>query len=87
MSLKFAGDVCVKSGAYQKDGQNRNRYLKLGAYFQDEKTGNIGILLQAVPLNMNVGKDGGSWLTLFPANNNNSNNQSNQNNNNEAMPF
>lgn len=93
MSLKFAGDVCVKAGNYQDNqGNNKNRYLKIGAYFQDSDSGNVGILLQAVPLNLNVGKEGGCWLSLFPKRDENvqahkPQNQSSQNANDEAVPF
>lgn len=93
MSAKYSGDVCVKTGTYQdQQGNNKNRYLKLGSYFTDEQ-GRIGILLQSVPINMNPGKDGGTWLTLFPQNKDNQsknigrqNNQPN-NQNDAGVPF
>jgi len=89
---KYAGDVCVISGSYQnKDGEKRNRYLKLGSYFKDDK-GRVGILLQAVPVNMNTGKDGGTWLTMFPAKPADGENTGNNNNppagdDDEVVPF
>lgn len=64
---KYLGDICVKSGSYtDQDGKEKGRYEKVGTMFENEESGNVSILLTMVPL-CNFGKDGGVWLSFFPA--------------------
>ena len=61
MGAKYVGDVCHVSGTYEKDGEQKKRYVKCGAYFENDH-GGLGIKLEYVPTQ--VGEKG-LWLSLF----------------------
>jgi hypothetical protein len=65
------GDICVSSGSYtDKQGQQKNRWEKIGAWFQDDQ-GRISINVSMIPL-IPPKKDGGIgfWANLFTQQNN-----------------
>ena len=69
----YKGDVCVITGSFQdQNGNRKNRYVKLGAWFQDAQTGNISVKLDALPMpRIKQGNQGEieqvCWLSLFEA--------------------
>lgn len=48
MSKKI-GDICFKTGSYEKDGETKNRYLKGGVLFQGDDGSFYGVI-EAVPV-------------------------------------
>ena len=61
MSAQDMGDVCTITGKYtDQQGQEKNRYMKVGAWFDNE--GRISVKLDAYPI---PGPDGNVWLSLF----------------------
>lgn len=58
---KVVYDACIKTGTYQKDGQEKVNWLKIGAVFENEK--GLSLKLDAFPAS---GTDG-CWIKLFPA--------------------
>lgn len=61
MAAQYMGDVCTITGKYQDhSGQDKNRYMKVGAWFDNE--GRISVKLEAIPL---PDPNGGIWLSLF----------------------
>lgn len=72
----YIGDMCVKTGTYEKDGQQKGRYEKVGKAFRDDQ-GKISFLFFAFPL-CNFGQEGGVWISFFPRDNENQNKQAPQ---------
>lgn len=64
MASQFMGDVCARVGTFQKDGQEKPRYLKVGSWFQNDQ-GQISIKLLAMPLAPDPQSGVGCWLSLF----------------------
>lgn len=60
MAAEYMGDVCTITGKFQQNGQEKNRYLKVGAWFDNE--GRISVKLEALPL---PDQNGNVWLSLF----------------------
>mgnify|MGYP001313713962 CR=1 FL=1 len=85
MAAQYMGDVCTITGKYNdQQGNEKNRYLKVGAWFDNE--GRISVKLEAIPL---PDEKGNVWMSLFlrqddnnQQQNNNNNRQQNNNNNN-----
>ena len=62
MSNTFTHDVVVSTGTYtDNQGQEKKRWMKIGAVFTDQETGNMSIKLDALPMP----KESGTWLKLF----------------------
>lgn len=64
--MAYMGDICVKSGSYtDQQGQEKNRYEKIGAWFQDDQ-GRISINISMIPL-LPPSNDGrpGFYASLF----------------------
>ena len=58
----FTHDVVVSTGTYtDQQGQEKKRWMKIGAVFTDQETGNMSIKLDALPMP----KESGTWLKLF----------------------
>ncbi len=69
--MAYSGDICVSTGSYtDKQGNNKNRYEKIGAWFTDDQ-GRISINISMIPL-IPPKKDGGIgfWASLFTAQSN-----------------
>jgi hypothetical protein len=61
MAAQYMGDVCTITGKYNdQQGNEKNRYLKVGAWFDNE--GRISVKLEAIPL---PDPNGAVWLSLF----------------------
>lgn len=46
----YMGDICVSTGKYtDQQGQQKNRYEKIGAWFQDDQ-GRVSIKVTMIPL-------------------------------------
>lgn len=61
MAAQYMGDVCTITGKYNdQQGNEKNRYLKVGAWFDNE--GRISVKLEAMPL---PDPNGNVWLSLF----------------------
>lgn len=58
---KIVYDACITTGTYQKDGQEKINWLKIGAVFESDK--GLSLKLDAFPAS---GADG-CWIKLFPA--------------------
>lgn len=93
----YKGDVCVITGCFQdQNGNRKNRYNKIGAWFQDAQSGAISVKLDVLP--MPRIKQGGQgeieqacWLSLFESQpqgggNNQGGFQGNGNGNNQQRP-
>lgn len=62
MASQLMGDACAISGKYAgNDGQEKNRYVKLGVWFQNAETGALSIKLEALPIPF----EGQAWISLF----------------------
>ena len=63
MANKYFGDVKVSTGTYEdkQTGQEKKRWLKIGAAFKNEEYGTIAIKLDALPM----AKPEGTWLKIF----------------------
>lgn len=63
--LRKTHDVCVSTGEYQKDGETKKRWLKVGIAFEDEH-GDPVVKMEAAPL-PKMDKDGFPcvWLKFF----------------------
>lgn len=62
--MSYMGDVCAITGRYtDQSGQEKNRYIRVGAWFQSDK--GISVKLEAIPYPN--GKGGEVWLSLFVA--------------------
>ncbi len=59
---KIAYDACIRTGTYQKDGQEKINWLKIGAVFESDK--GLSLKLDALPVG---GSPEGCWIKLFPA--------------------
>ena len=71
MAAQYMGDVCTITGKYNdQQGNEKNRYLKVGAWFDNE--GRISVKLEAIPL---PDPNGNVWLSLFLRQDDNSNQQ------------
>lgn len=71
MAAQYMGDVCTITGKYNdQQGNEKNRYLKVGAWFDNE--GRISVKLEAIPL---PDPNGNVWLSLFMRQDDNSNQQ------------
>jgi len=71
MAAQYMGDVCTITGKYNdQQGNEKNRYLKVGAWFHNE--GRISVKLEAIPL---PDPNGNVWLSLFLRQDDNSNQQ------------
>ncbi len=57
--MKKIYDAVVVTGKYQKDGQEKNRYLTVGAVFQNDK-GQSSLKLEALPVS---GFNG--WINFY----------------------
>ena len=57
----FYGDVVISTGTYVKDGEEKKRWLKIGAAFQGDD-GGIAIKLEALPISKG---DGVCWIKIF----------------------
>lgn len=63
MTNTHMGDAVTSVGKYTAaDGTEKNRFLKVGAWFQSDQ-GEVSIKLEAVPLVLDP--KGGCWLKLF----------------------
>lgn len=61
--MSYMGDVCAITGKYtDQAGQEKNRYIRVGAWFQSEK--GISVKLEAAPYPNGKGE---VWLSLFVA--------------------
>ncbi len=56
------GDVCVVAGRYQKDGEEKIRWQKIGILLESEK----GFTINLTALPIGSGEDGNIWLKVFP---------------------
>jgi len=71
MAAQYMGDVCTITGKYNdQQGNEKNRYLKVGAWFDNE--GRISVKLEAIPL---PDPNGNVWLSLFLRQDDNTNQQ------------
>jgi len=64
--MAYMGDICVTMGSYtNQQGEKKNRYEKIGAWFQDEQ-GRISGNINMIPLIPPKKDDGtGFWFSLF----------------------
>lgn len=103
MSSTYMGDACVITGSYtDENGNNKNRYNKVGAWFQNNESGAISVKLEVLPMP----SENGCWISLFRKQNGNQNQgqpqqqrqqppqqrqqppqQNYYNNNNDGVPF
>jgi hypothetical protein len=61
--MQYAGDVCFISGKFKNDqGEEKNRYVKCGVYFQAGDR--IGIKMEFIPVGFSFEK--GLWFSMFP---------------------
>lgn len=61
--MGYMGDVCAITGKYtDQSGQEKNRYMRVGAWFQSDK--GISVKLEAAPY---PNESGEVWLSLFVA--------------------
>lgn len=78
MAAEYMGDVCTITGKYKdQQGNEKNRYLKVGAWFDNE--GRISVKLEAIPL---PDEKGSVWLSLFIKQDNQQDNNNNRQQNN-----
>ena len=62
MTMKKVGDISAKVGSYKaKTGEEKNRYIKCGALFCDDKTHRYSIKLDAFP----ASPEWSGWLNVF----------------------
>jgi hypothetical protein len=57
---EYLGDVCHATGKYEKDGQEKTSFTKIGKLFRTDK--GYRILLFAAPVG---GGEDGTWLPVF----------------------
>ena len=64
--MQYYGDICSVTGEYEKDGQQKKQYTKIGAAFSDDGV-SFTLKLSALPLGT-VDKSGYpvAWVKLFP---------------------
>lgn len=60
MSSRYHGDILVSDGTYQKDGQEKKRWQKVGAAFINDH-GNISFKLDYIPIK----QDFSGWFNIF----------------------
>jgi hypothetical protein len=58
---KVVYDACIKTGTYQKDGQEKARWMQIGRVFENDR--GLSLKLDALPL----AGSGDCWIKLFPA--------------------
>lgn len=61
MSMTKTHDLIATVGKYMKDGEEKKRYVNVGAGFCDDQ-GRLSIKLETVP----VGPEWSGWLSLYP---------------------
>lgn len=59
--MKAIRKLCASNGEYQKDGETRKRWQRVGTMFKDDD-GRVSIKLDSIP----VGPDWSGWLSAFP---------------------
>jgi hypothetical protein len=64
------GTAAISTGEYEKDGQQKKKWLNIGAVFEDEK-GNVSIKFEVLPV-PTPQKDGypAAWVKIFLDDNN-----------------
>tara|TARA_R100000808_G_scaffold22836_1_gene50027 strand:- start:441 stop:764 length:324 start_codon:yes stop_codon:yes gene_type:complete len=60
VSSRYYGDILVSDGTYQKDGQEKKRWQKVGAAFINNH-GNISFKLDYIPIK----QDFSGWFNIF----------------------
>lgn len=68
----FIGDICHPSGKYISNGEEKTRWLKIGAVFRKDN-GDLRIKMDAFPADTT---DSGGWLSVFPPRDNQNQQQS-----------
>lgn len=61
MTMRKTGDLLVSNGTYKQGGEEKTRYLKLGAIFTDHQSGRESIKLDATPTK----SDWNGWIGVF----------------------
>ena len=66
MAFKYYGDLVFSTGEYKdKEGNDKKRWSKAGAVFQDDETGKMSIKFEAFP----AGNDWSGWMKIFTKDN------------------
>ena len=66
MAFKYYGDLVFSTGEYKdKDGNDKKRWTKAGAVFQDGETGKMSIKFEAFP----AGNEWSGWMKIFTKDN------------------
>ena len=78
--MKRTHNVCLTTGEYEKDGQQKKRRITIGTMMTDDQNGNMSILLEVPPAFKTDSKTGYpvAWLSLFPIDNQNNEQQKSQ---------
>lgn len=71
--MKAIRKLVATTGEYQKDGETKKRYQRLGTMFKDDE-GRISIKLDVVP----VGPEWSGWVALYEMYDNGGNSQPRQ---------
>jgi hypothetical protein len=50
MTMKLMKELMVSTGEYQKDGETKKRWAKVGVLMQDDVTGSMSVLLEVMPM-------------------------------------
>lgn len=61
MSSRKKFDAVATIGTYKVNGEEKKRYLNVGAVFEDENDGRLSMKLDAVP----VSKDWSGWISFY----------------------
>ena len=62
MGMTFHKEVKVSTGTYQKNGEEKKRYTKIGAMFVSDDGNSYSIKLDVLPI---PNKDGEIWLSCW----------------------